>query len=60
MNISESFITILYDFEKHSGQEALLERPQFVPQKFICLVRERDETFKNGEKCKDKDLNWHE
>ena len=37
----------------------LLERPQFIPQKFICLLNERNETFQNGKKCKDKDLIWH-
>ena len=37
----------------------MLERPYFVPEKFICLVRERDETLYNRKKCKDKDLIWH-
>ena len=41
----ESFITILYDFEIHSDYVALLERPLFVPQYFIYLIREKDETF---------------
>ena len=46
-NVLESFITKLYDFEKHIDLLVLLERLQFVPQKFICL-RERSETFQMG------------
>ena len=38
LNIFESFI-------KHSGKVVLLERPQFVLQKLICLIKERDETL---------------
>ena len=32
---------------------------RLVPQKFICLVKERNGTFWNGKKCKEKDLIWH-
>ena len=37
INILESFMTILYDFEKHNSLIALLERLLLLPQKFICL-----------------------
>ena len=30
-----------------------------VPRKFICLVKERNETFWNEKNCKDKDIIWH-
>ena len=60
-NILESFITILHDFEKQwlssYVYKAIVIRP--VPQKFICLVRERNETFWNDKKCKKKDLIRH-
>ena len=42
---------------KISDWVVFLERPYFVPQKFICLIVERDETFLNGRKCKTKDIN---
>ena len=29
-----------------------------VPQKCICLVKERNEIFWNEKKCKDKELIW--
>ena len=45
-NILESFINILYDFEKHSGKVIFLERPQFVPQSFFQNWKKyRDEGF---------------
>ena len=44
--ILESFITILYDFDKHSGSVVLSEWPEFLPQNNICLVRERDVRIK--------------
>ena len=57
----ESFITILYDFEKQwlssFACKAIVIRP--VPQKFICLVKEKNGTFRNEKKCKKKDLIWH-
>ena len=60
-NIFERFITILYDFEKQwlisFAWKAIVIRP--VPQKFICLVKESNETFWNEKKCKDKNLIWH-
>ena len=60
-NILESFITILYDFEKQwlssFAWKTIVIKP--VPQKFICLVKERNENFWNEKKCKDKDLIWH-
>ena len=52
----KSFINVVYDFEKHSGWVALLERPSFILEKFVSLLRERDENLK-WEKCKDKDFN---
>ena len=42
--------------EKHSGLVALFERPLFIREKFVSLLRERDENLK-WEKCKDKDFN---
>ena len=48
----ENFITILYDFEKHSGYVVLFRKLYLVIQKFICL-RETDETFSNEERCED-------
>ena len=45
----ESFITILYDFEKEwlrsFAWKAIVFRA--VPQKFLCLVKKRNGTFKN-------------
>ena len=41
---------LVYDFEKHNGQVALLERPLFVPKNFVCLLNERVETFYNEQK----------
>ena len=40
---------------KNSGQEIMLERPQFVPKNFICL-RERNESLKNGKRYGNKDF----
>ena len=56
-HILESFITILYHVEKHSGFVVLLERPELYYKSAICSIRERDEIFQNGQKCKDKDFN---
>ena len=60
-NILESFITILYEFEKQwlnsFAWKAIVVRP--VQQNFICLVEDRHETFHNEAKCNDKDLIWH-
>ena len=60
-NILENFITILYDFEKQwlstFAWKAIVVRP--VQQNFICLVKDRHETFFNVKKCNDKDLIWH-
>ena len=36
---------------------AVVIRP--VPQKFISLVKEKNETFWNEKKCMDKDLIWY-
>ena len=55
LNCLANFITILYLFKNHSGQVILLEKPQFIPQKFICLS-EIDESFKNEKKYDDKDF----
>ena len=45
----ENFITILYDFEKEwlssFASKAIVIRA--VPQKFLCLVKKRNGTFKN-------------
>ena len=55
----ESFITILYDFEKQwlssFAWKTIVVRP--VPQKFISLVKERNGAFWNEKK--DKDLICH-
>ena len=32
-------------------------KPQLVPQRFVCLLREKDKTFQNSKKCKYKDFN---
>ena len=48
LDISDTFSSKLNVF---------IERPCFAPYMFICLVSERDETFYNGKKCKDKDFN---
>ena len=58
----ESFITILYDFEKQwlscFAWKAIVIRS--VPQKFICLVKKRNGTFQNEKKkYKAKYLIWH-
>ena len=54
-------MAILYDFEKQwlssFAWKAIVVRS--VPQKLICLVKERNGTFWNEKKCKDKDLVWH-
>ena len=49
----DNFVTILHESEERSGQVILLNRPQFLPQKFICL-RKTDETFQNGKRYEDK------
>ena len=60
-NILESFLTILYDFEKvwlsSFAWKAIVARP--VKQKFTCLVKDRHRTFYNEKNCKDKDLICH-
>ena len=55
----EGFITILYGLKKHSGLVVLLERQKFVPRKFVCLIRERDENLKWFKNIKIKILIWH-
>ena len=60
-NNLESFITILYDFEKQwlsaFAWKAIGVRS--AQQRFICLVEDRRGTFCNEKKCNDKDLIWH-
>lgn len=57
LKVWNSFIIIRYDFQKHNGLGVLLERPKFIPQKFICLM-ERDETFSTEKNVKIKTLIW--
>ena len=51
---------MLYDFEKQwlssFAWKAIVVGP--AQQKFICLVKDRNETFQNVKKCKDKYLIW--
>ena len=47
INILGSSITIVYPFGKHNGLVALVERPLFVPKKFVCLLKERVKAFNN-------------
>ena len=51
-NILESFITILYDFEKHSGLTVLFERSELVPQKIISIKERGMKLFKVGKNVK--------
>ena len=37
--------------------KAIVIRP--APQKFICLVKQKNGTFENEKKIYDKDLVWH-
>ena len=57
----QSFITILYDFEKQwlssFACKAIVIIP--VPQKFISLVKDRNQILQNEKKCKEKKLIWH-
>ena len=56
LNILEKFITILYDFEKDSGQVVSLERPQLVQQEVYLFKGKEIKLFKMGEDMKIKIL----
>ena len=56
LNILEKFITILYDFEKHSGWVVSLERPYLVQQEVSLFKGKEMNLFKMGEDMKIKIL----
>ena len=56
LNILKKFITILYDFEKHSGQVVSLEIPQLVQQEVSLFKGKEMNLFKMGEDMKIKIL----